>query len=278
MKPPYRDKFLASQDNPNPEAIILGVPLDKTESFRSGTKLAPERIRKASESLETFSPTLRKDLQDIVLCDWGDIKMEESMEISLERIKEELIRAREKAFTVIIGGEHTLTLGAVRALRKSFSPLFVIEFDAHLDLRESYEGENFCHATVAKRILEEVGGSFLIQLGVRSGTREEYEISKKCLLSTPEISIPSQLRDKIRDSAVYISIDVDVLDPSCAPGTSNPDPGGYNFKELLSSLYELKSLNVVGMDVVEVSPPFDGGDITSIAAAKLIRESILLFT
>ncbi|MEW6189163.1 MAG: agmatinase [Actinomycetota bacterium] len=278
MKPPFRDKFLASQNNPNPDAIILGVPLDKTESFRSGTKLAPERIRKASDSLETFSPTLRKDLEDIVLCDWGDIKMEDSMEISLERIEEEVVQAREKAFTVLIGGEHTLTLAAIRALKREFSPLFLIEFDAHLDLRESYEGEKFCHATVTKRILEEIGGSFLIQLGVRSGTREEYEISKKCLLSTPDISIPSEIRDKIGDSAVYMSIDMDVLDPSCAPGTSNPEPGGYDFKELLSSLYELKSLNVVGMDVIEVSPPFDRGDITSIAAAKIIRESILLFT
>jgi len=173
-----------------------------------------------------------------------------------------------------LGGEHTITLGVIKALKRRFPELYLVSLDAHPDFRSSYEGLSVGHATVMKRIAEIIGKERLIFLGLRTATPEEWEELKGCyLVAFDPLPLPPELKDK----PLYISLDIDVLDPSCAPGTGNPEPGGWSFKELMNFLLSLKGYNVVGMDIVEVSPPLDPSGITLATAAKILREAILLF-
>lgn len=275
---PAKPPFLGSQTGPRADAVIVGVPLDITETFRSGTSLAPQRIRQVSDCLETYSPTQDSDLGDIVLSDWGDLHLEGLMlPEALATIEREVARASEEGLPILLGGEHTLSLAAVRALRSRHSDLAVVKMDAHLDLIDEYAGLKVSHATVARRLAEEVGWSALVQVGVRSGTREEFEVSRDCLHSSSDLALPVPVIQALRSRPVYLSIDIDVLDPAFAPGTGCPEPGGPSFRELASFLSTLGSLRVVGIDIVEVLPAVDVADITSVAAAKLLREAALLF-
>jgi agmatinase len=153
----------------------------------------------------------------------------------------------------------------------------VIQLDAHTDLRDAYEGVRLSHATVMRRVAEIVGFERIAQYGIRSGTREEFELARRCLASGSELTVTRTVRDRIHTRPVYLTIDIDVLDPSCAPGTGCPEPGGASFAEVQAFLYALQSLNVVAVDVMEVLPAADVNDITSVAAAKLVREAALLF-
>jgi agmatinase len=177
----------------------------------------------------------------------------------------------------MIGGEHTATVGGVRGALRHHPSLQVIHVDAHADLRDEYDGRRLSHATVMRRVADEVGFERIAQYGIRSGPREEFEIARRCLFSGPTLHIDRAVLDRIHSRPVYLTIDIDVLDPSCAPGTGCPEPGGVTFSELLSFLYDLRNLNVVAVDLMEVLPSVDVNDITSVAAAKLIREAALLF-
>jgi agmatinase len=177
----------------------------------------------------------------------------------------------------MIGGEHTATLGAVRGLQRLHPGLVVMHVDAHTDLRDSYLGFEISHATFMRRVVEELGIGHLAQYGIRSGTREELELARGCLHSGPGLDVGRNARDRIHHRPVYVTIDIDVLDPSAAPGTGCPEPGGCTFRELVAFLRSLRELNVVGVDVMEVLPAADVNDITSAAAAKLVREAALAF-
>ncbi len=254
--------------------IICGIPYEKTESFRGGAGLAPSIIREFSHSLESYSIISGRDLGDINIFDVGDLDVSHLQPEEMVREVEALVGSFPFAFPILFGGEHTITLGAIRALAKRFSPLYVISLDAHPDFRSSYEGKTICHATVMKRVSEIVGKERLLFLGLRTATSEEWQELKSCYIVSPQpITFPSELKDK----PLYISLDIDVLDPSCAPGTGNPEPGGWSFEELLSFLLSLKGYNVVGLDIAEVSPPLDPSGITSVSAAKIARETLLLF-
>ncbi|HEY3116290.1 MAG TPA: agmatinase [Chloroflexota bacterium] len=269
--------FLAATEGREAKAIIIGAPLDLTESFRAGTAAAPSRVRAVSDVLETYSPLAGRDLSDLPLADWGDLSLFGSMEASLAAIGEGVARARSVGLPLMIGGEHTATVGAVRALRLLYPELYVLQMDAHLDLRDDYDGVPLSHATVMRRIGDEVGLERIVQVGVRSGTREEFALARHCLASRSDLQLSKELRSVIGDHPVYLTIDIDVMDPSAAPGTGCPEPGGPAFAEVLAFVHSLRGMNVVAVDVVEVLPAADVNDITSIAAAKLVRDAALLF-
>lgn len=228
--------------------------------------------------LETYSPTLGVDLRDLPVADWGDVPLDGcDMEEALQRIANTAEAASRSALLVLLGGEHTITVGAVRGVLRRYPALQVVHIDAHADLRDEYEGLRLSHATVMRRVVDEIGLSRVAQYGVRSGTREELDLARKCLYSGRDLLLTRPVRDRIHTRPVYVSIDIDVLDPSCAPGTGCPEPGGASFSELLSFLHSLRDLNVVAVDITEVLPAADVNDITSIAAAKLAREAALAF-
>jgi len=237
--------------------------------------VAPEAIRQVSWALESFSPALETDLEDIQVCDMGDLELplgsvERALEI-VEQYVEEVLS--DEKFPVLLGGEHLITLAAVRAFRQHYPDLMVLQLDAHADMREQYLGDRLSHATVMRRVSEVVGVKSVVQVGVRSGAREELAYARQIgSLCTIEKAM-----DRIGDRPVYLTIDIDILDPSTAPGVSTPEPGGLTGGELLALIYQLNSLEVVGCDVVELVPPYDPSQQSSITAAKLIRELILQY-
>ncbi|OGP92698.1 MAG: agmatinase [Deltaproteobacteria bacterium RBG_16_54_18] len=256
-------------------AVVIGCPLDSTSSFRSGTRFAPQAIRDASWGLETYSLLSNKDLDDLEICDAGDILLPQvNVEGALELIQgylETVIRA--KKFPILLGGEHLISLSAVRALIKYYPNLLVIQLDAHADLRQEYLGDILSHATVMRRIADILGGENICQLGIRSGTKEEIQAAR---IMGSLAQVPETLQ-RAAGRPVYLTVDLDVLDPAVAPGVGTPEPGGLTFVECITLISQLSSLRVIGFDVVELSPPYDPTQQSVMAAAKLIRELILHF-
>ena len=268
--------FLGSRapgDLPGPVATLIGVPYDTTSSFRRGSRWGPAAIRWASESLETYSPLIDRDLEQVPFVDGGDLHLEALDPPAMVRaIRHHL----GPGVPFLVGGEHTITLGAVQALVARYHNLVVIQWDAHTDLREAYQGHPISHATVMRRILD--GGCPLVQLGIRAGTREEFALARGRSLSVSRgVQLPDPLLASLRSRPLYLSVDIDVLDPSVAPGTGNPEPDGVAYAELLASLRSLSDHRIVGMDVVEVAPPWDPGGRTPVIAASLVRDMLLLF-
>jgi agmatinase len=179
----------------------------------------------------------------------------------------------------MVGGEHTASLGGFRGIKSVYPEALVLQVDAHLDIRPEYDGERYTHATWLHRVGDEFGFDVIHQVGLRSGDRAEWRLAReRTAFSGTGLSLPDDVRTRLGDKPVYVSIDIDVLDPAHAPGTGCPEPGGYTFRELTEMLYRLAGLNVVALDVMEVSPRTDPAAITAIAAAKLIREAVLLFS
>ena len=257
-----------------PGALILcGAPYDATASFRGGSRFAPEAIRWASDSIETYSPLLDRDLEAVPFTDAGDLPVEGLEPAAMVKV---LRRLTVPGLPFVLGGEHTITLGAVQALTPRYPDLVVLHWDAHTDLRDEFEGERICHATVMRRLLD--GGCPLVQLGIRAGTREEFEMARRRSLHlSRDVLPPPPLRDSLAGRPLYLSVDVDVLDPAVVPGTGNPEPDGSRYADLVAALRTLTSHRVVGLDLVELSPPCDPGGASAIVAASLVREMILLF-
>jgi agmatinase len=259
-------------------ASVIGLPLDLTESFRPGTAHGPRRIGQVAESLEDYSPVLDADLSDRAIDDVGDVDLHGlSLSRSLDRI--ELIAASHvgHSFVLAYGGEHTASLPMIRAASRHYADLMVVHFDAHLDIRRDYEGEPITHATWANVVGEEIGFERIVQLGVRSGTRDEHQRARACRHSSSSLDIPRDVLEDLLAHPVYVTIDIDVLDPSAAPGTGCPEPGGPSFRELMTAVYTLRDCHVVGADVMEILPDCDIADVTSITAAKIGREMLCMW-
>ncbi|MFN8532846.1 MAG: agmatinase [Dehalococcoidia bacterium] len=272
--------FLASRPGlARPAVAILGVGLDLTESFRPGAAAGPAAIRDLSDSIETYSPILDRDLEGLAIADLGDLPFDGlPMDVALAAIAEVAERiSGQGTLPVLLGGEHTLTLGAVRGLRRHHPDLRVLHVDAHLDLIEEYAGDTVCHATVLRRICEEIGADRVVQAGGRSGTAGEWRYARQLLGASGDLAISPAARATLETGPVYLSIDIDVLDPSAAPGTGCPEPGGPTFRELQAFVHSLAGLHVVAIDVVEVLPAIDPAGIAAVSAAKLVREAILQF-
>lgn len=261
----------------SPDVVIFGAPLDLTCSGRRGTACAPNQIRIVSDLLETYSPELGADLEDIALADWGDVPLEAlGMDEALAAIESAARTGMETAMTVILGGEHSLSLAAIRAAKALYPELAVIQVDAHLDLRDTYEGNSTCHATVFQRVIEEVGAQSLVQLGIRSGTKDEFSAATSCLWSSRHLVLPEKTRARLGKRPIYLSIDLDVVDPAYAPGVSCPEPAGFSSAEVLKFVYTLQDLRIVAADIVEVVPAQDPSAVTSLCAAKTVREIALM--
>ena len=262
-------------------SVVFGAPLDLTESFRAGAADGPAAVRDVSDVLETYSPVLDRDLaEDACLVDLGDVPLDGlSMDAALARIAGAMRHAASAAgFTVMVGGEHTASLGGFRGVKHVYPEARLVQVDAHLDIRPEYDGQRYTHATWLHRVGEEFGFGLIHQVGLRSGDRAEWRLAReRTAWSSTELLLPPHIRHALEGKPVYVSIDIDVLDPAHAPGTGCPEPGGVTFRELAGLLYSLAGLPVVALDVMEVSPHTDPGAITAIAAAKLIREAVLLF-
>ena len=252
---------------------LYGIPYDATASFRRGSRYGPDAIRWASDSIETYSPILDRDLDAVPFVDGGNLAVEG---LEPEAMVKSIRRQLPPCVPIALGGEHTVTLGVVQALTPRYPDLAVIQWDAHTDLRDEYEGRRIAHATVMRRLLD--GGVPLAQLGIRAGTREEFELARaRCLCCERGVTLPSGVLARLADRPLYLTVDIDALDPSEAPGTGNPEPMGASYRHLLDALRNLASHRVVGMDLVEVAPSLDPSGRTAVIAASLVREMILLF-
>lgn len=257
--------------------VIIGVPFDATSTFRSGSRRGPAAIRWASQSIETYSPVLRRDLEEIDFFDRGDLDVARSqVDVMQSTAMATIGDLPTGAIPLVLGGEHTITLPAVEALRQSHEDLAVLQLDAHADLRDEYEGRSVSHATVMRRIADLLGPQAIVQLGVRAGTREELDYARRSLrYCSSTLVLPPEVWGWLEPRPVYVTLDIDVVDPSDAPGTGNPEPEGVSARDLLPFVRRLSGLRVVGFDLVEVSPPYDPSGRTSVLAATIVREAIL---
>ena len=261
------------------KAVLFGVPFDGTTSFKPGTRFAPSAMREDSWGLESYSPYLDKDLEDLKLFDYGNLELpfgdKKNALRMIQNHVQDIIDANK--IPIMIGGEHLVSLAPVKALSKKYDDLNIIHFDAHTDLREDYLGESLSHATVLRRIYDQVGIGKINQFCIRSGLKEEFEWAKKHthLEKFTYNTLESCVR-RLKDKPVYITIDLDVLDPSVFPGTGTPEPGGIDFHQMMEIIGHLSKLeNVVGMDVVELSPKFDSSGVSTAVACKTLRELVL---
>ena len=258
--------------------VLFGAPFDGTTSYRPGTRFASSHMRNESYGIETYSPYLDLDLVDIQIFDGGDLELpfgdtEKVLQI-IENYTEKIIKDDKIPF--MIGGEHLVTLGTVKAIAKHYPELHIIHFDAHADLRDEYMNVKLSHATVMRRCWEIVGDNRIFQFGIRSGDKEEFIWGKNHVYTNKfNLSGVETLERKLIDKPVYLTIDLDVLDPSEFPATGTPEAGGVSFKELLAAIYNLSKLNIVGVDMVELSPPYDTSGISTALACKLLRELLL---
>ena len=258
--------------------VIFGAPFDGTTSYRPGARFAPAAIRNESYSIETYSPYQDKDLNDINVFDGGDLELcFGSTERALDQIEEFTDKIlSDKKLPVMLGGEHLVTLGAVRAVIKKHPDLHIIHFDAHTDMRDDYLGEKLSHATVMRRCHDLLGDGRIFQFGIRSGEREEFEFAQQHhFINKFDFNGLCEVIEKLQDKPVYFSLDLDVLDPADFPGTGTPEAGGVNFNELLSAVFEVMKLKIVGIDINELSPPYDSSGRSTSLACKILREILL---
>jgi agmatinase len=271
MKGVLNSAYMGSEAGETRGIALLGCPLDVTSSFRGGTKFAPDSIRKASWTLETYSPYLKRDLDEVVFHDEGNLELHPAnLEYSLDLIENAVAGIVEKGHKcLIMGGEHLITYPIMKAVRNHFGDVQIVHFDAHCDLRDEYEGQKLSHATVMKRV-SELGGPEFLQIGIRSGTRQEFE-------ELHLIDSPSQLSARLnRNMPVYMTFDIDVFDPSLVAGVTTPEPGGLMFKEVMEYFSLFAGLNIIGADIVELAPDYDTTFVSSITASKVAREILML--
>jgi agmatinase len=260
--------------------VIVGVPFDATSTYRSGARFAPSSIREASLNIETYSFRSGIDIEDLSIHDAGDLHVSGDVNETLRRV--EIVCSdilSNGKVPVFIGGEHTITFGAAKNLRSRFA---VVSFDAHLDLRDEYMDRKFCHATFMRRINEIVKPEKIIEIGVRAACKDELKYVAEAgniIYVTPQKienagvkKISEEIKDLLVDcEEVYLTVDMDVLDPSYAPAVQNPEPDGLSIGVLLNILSLICDRRIVGFDIVEVTPHYDNG-VTAINAAKIIFE------
>lgn len=260
--------------------VLFGAPFDSTTSYRPGARFGPPAIRHESFGLETYSPYQDDDLTDCRIFDSGDLELcFGSSEQALSDIQERTeIILRDGKFPFLIGGEHLVTLGAVRALAARYPDLHILHFDAHADLRDDYLGAKLSHACVMRRCHELLGDGRIHQFCIRSGDREEFRFAHAHTDFHPfsfdglESTVESL---KKSGAPVYLSIDLDCLDPSVFPGTGTPEAGGVSFMELLRAILCVSDLRLVGADVNELAPQLDPSGVSTAAACKVVRELLL---
>ncbi|WP_342491083.1 agmatinase [Bacillus sp. FSL R5-0422] len=266
------------------KVILYGMPMDWTVSYRPGSRFGPNRIREVSIGLEEYSPYLDRELHEVPFFDAGDIPLPfGNAQKSLDLIEEYVDSILEKGkFPLGMGGEHLVSWPVFRAMHKKYPDLAIIHMDAHTDLREEYEGEPLSHSTPIRKVAGLIGPENVFSFGIRSGMKEEFEWAKGAGMHISKFEVLEPLKQvlpKLKGRPVYVTIDIDVLDPAHAPGTGTVDAGGITSKELLASIHAIagSDVQVVGADLVEVAPVYDHSDQTANTASKLLREMLLGF-
>ena len=267
--------------NNNEEKInIFGVPFDATSTYRIGSRFAPNAIREAFQNIEIYSKRLEKDLEDINIRDLGNlIKVGDINEMNkmVEEVTREIIINNK--IPAILGGDHSLTNGSVRAINNCT----LVVFDAHLDCRDEFEGLKISHATFLRRLYEDGFISNLVHIGSRAATKDEWDFVNKDDITIIDMEKIydlntglKQFKDVLSSSNdIYVSIDLDVIDPAFAPGVGNPEANGMSTREILEFIYCLDNFNLKGFDIVELIPAYDNGS-TSVLAARLLSELICI--
>ena len=261
--------------------VFFGVPYDKTSTYKAGSRFAPGTLRDVSANMELYSVRSKVDLEQVAVHDWGDVDIVENLVETLDRVKSvcsELLDS--KKIPIMAGGEHSVTKAAADALPEDTG---LVSFDAHLDLRDEFLGEKLSHATFMRRVSEKIGPDHIMEVGVRAFSRPELDFTRKSGLT---MITPQDLREagisktaqRIRGflsrfSHSYVTVDIDVLDPAFAPGVGNPEPDGLSTDELLTLIDASMEENIVGFDLVEVSPQLDSGQ-TAAVGVKVIFEAI----
>lgn len=263
---------------PDSKIVIFGAPFDSTTSYRPGTRFASRHMRAESYGLETYSPYQDLDLEDMQIFDSGDLELcfgdTEMALADIEKRTQEILNADK--LPLMIGGEHLVTLGAVRAVFKKYPDLHIVHFDAHADLRDEYLGAHLSHASVMHRVWDMVGDGKIYQFGIRSGERGEFQWGKDHVI-TQKFNFDGlcDVVGKLKGKPVYFTIDLDVLDPSIFPGTGTPEAGGVTFTDLLEAIFEVSKLNIVGMDINELAPTLDTSGVSTAVALKIMRELMI---
>jgi agmatinase len=261
------------------EYVILGAPLDSTSTYRSGTRFAPLAIREASLNIETYSFRTNMDVEDLKIHDLGDLHIAGEVDETLKRLElvtRDLLDA--KKMPLVIGGEHTITLGVMRSVGENVA---LVSFDAHLDMRNEYLDLTTSHTTFMRRINEQINLHKILEIGTRAVCKEELDYAKKS--GTQFLTVQQIRRDGVEETTkkidtlladcekIYLTIDMDVLDPAFAPAVQNPEPDGLDMRVFLDLLGKVCDHRIVAFDLVEVAPHYDKG-ITAIQAAKTIFE------
>jgi agmatinase len=259
--------------------VLFGAPFDGTTSFRPGTRFGPNTVRNESDGLETYSPYLDMDLEDYNTFDAGDLEFPFGNASVVIDIIEDMTSnvLKDDKIPFMIGGEHLVTLGSIKAVAKKHPDLHIIHLDAHTDLRDEYMGEKLSHATVLRRCHDILGDNRIFQFGIRSGMKAEFDFGVRTGFLERQLTNLPQVINQLKDKPVYITIDLDILDPSIFSGTGTPEPGGITYNELLECIREFTFLNnIVGCDLVELAPHYDQSGVSTAVCAKTIREMTLL--
>lgn len=261
------------------DIVLFGAPFDSTASYRPGSRFGSRAIREESFGIETYSPYRDADLSECAVFDAGDPELcigdAELALTQIEKISAEILDAGK--LPVMLGGEHLVTLGAVRQASKRYPDLRVVHFDAHADLRDEYLGASLSHAAVLRRCWDLLGDGRIFQFGIRSGMREEFGWAKAHTeLHRFGFDGLAETVERLAGFPVYFTMDLDVLDPSTFPGTGTPEPGGVSFLQLMdAACLVAERCRVVGCDLVELAPSLDPSGVSTIVACKLLRELLL---
>ena len=261
---------------------IFGVNYDGTCSYKSGTRFGPNAIRLVSTCLETFCPRIGKDLEDFNYVDFGSLEINKNDSKSvIKSVKSATDFIISQSLTpIMLGGEHSITSGAIEALVNKYPDLILIQLDAHADLRNSYMGNEHSHACAMQRCLDVLPEKKILQVGIRSGTKEEFKImgQHNQLVKFLPGENAQELKKALlpySNSPIYLTIDLDWFDPSLLPGTGTPEPGGFFWNDFEVILETLKNFRIVASDIVELSPEIDNSGVSSVVAAKVLRSLIM---
>ncbi len=261
---------------------IFGVNYDHTTSYRPGARFGPNAIRNVSQSLETFCPELNRDLLDIQYCDLGTLNLDsiDSESVIKKVYKGSKFLLKNNLKPLIFGGEHSITTGIIKALIERYPNIILLQLDAHADLRNTYQGNRNSHACTMRRCIEILKDKTIFQLGIRSGTKEEFkEMNQKKQLIDFKCGDNNNLLKKTLEpykyQPIYLTIDIDWFDPSLVSGTGTPEPGGFFWNDFNTVIKTLNFYNIVGADLVELSPNIDLSGISNIVAAKVARSLIM---
>ncbi|MCP9887641.1 agmatinase [Cyanobium sp. ATX 6A2] len=270
--------FMASRRDPAGCRVgLFGVPYDGTTSFRPGTRFGPAAIREVSQGLETYCPQLDRDLEDLAFADLGAVAIPygapEPVVAAVKRAAEAVLAQGLKP--LMLGGEHSISSGAVAAVAERHPELVLVQLDAHADLRQEWLGARHSHACAMRRCLEVLPSQRLLQIAIRSGTAEEFHELRGSGRLVAIDAMAAALRP-LRGQPLYLTVDLDWFDPAVMPGTGTPEPGGFLWRDFAALVEELRHHRLVAADVVELAPQLDGSGISSVLAAKVVRSLLLV--